>query len=186
MTSREIEEYRALRATIRERSTTRVWLAVFGITAWAALALATVAFLELPVASLIPLLVLSATFDGVLAIHTAVERVGRYLQVFFEDAANDRGWEHYAMAYGLRFPGGGVDPLFCAVFWGAIALNLIPTAIAIPAPGVIEWTVVGLAHAGAAVRIYRARRHAAGQRVVDLERFQHLKAEHAPSQSAAP
>lgn len=177
MTSREIEEYRALRATIRERSTTRLWLAVAGVAAWAALSLASAAFLELPVASLVPLLVLAVTFDSVLAIHTAVERVGRYLQVFFEDAEHDRGWEHYAMEYGIRFPGGNVDPLFCPVFWGAIGLNLIPAAIAVPSPGLIEWTVVGLAHAGLATRIYRARRHAAGQRTVDLERFRRLKAE---------
>lgn len=183
MTSREIEEYRELRATIRERSTARLWLTLAGLAVWAATWLAIVAFLELPVATLVPLLILAATFDGVLAIHTAVERIGRYLQVCFEDAEHDRGWEHYAMEYGRRFPGGS-DPLFCAVFWGAIVLNLIPAAIADPSAGPIEWTVVGLAHAGVAFRIHRARRLAAGQRGVDLERFARLKAEsrrHAPS-----
>jgi len=184
MTSREIEEYRALRDTIRERSTTRLWVALAGVAMWAMLTLTTAAFLELPVASLVPLLMLAAVFEVILALHTAVERVGRYIQVFFEDAERDRGWEHHAMEYGHRFPGGGGDPLFCAIFWSAIVLNLIPAAIATPAPGLIEWTVVGLAHAGLAARIYVARRRAAGQRVTDLERFTRLKTDGAATGAA--
>lgn len=186
MTSREIDEYRALRATIRERSTARLWIALTGFIAWAVLMMATAAFVELPVATLVPLLLLALTFDLVYAIHTAVERVGRYIQVFFEDAVTDRGWEHQAMEFGRRFPGGGIDPLFCWPFWGAIVLNLIPAAVINPQPGVIEWVVVGAAHAFVATRIYRARRHAAGQRAVDLERFQALRADSQPSATAAP
>ena len=48
MTSREIEEYRALRDTIRERSTARVWIVLAGFGIWAALALGTAALAELP------------------------------------------------------------------------------------------------------------------------------------------
>ena len=55
MTPRQIEEYRALRDTIRERSTARVWVALAGIVAWSALMMATAAFVELPIATLVPL-----------------------------------------------------------------------------------------------------------------------------------
>lgn len=164
----------------------RLWIAFAGFTSWALLTVATAAFLELPIASLVPLLMLALTFDVVFAIHTAVERVGRYIQVFFEDAERDRGWEHQAMEFGRRFPGGGIDPLFCTPFWCAIVLNLIPAAIAMPAPGPIEWTVVGLAHAALAVRIYAARHRAAGQRASDLERFTRLKADGIAATGHAP
>lgn len=185
MTSREIDEYRALRDTIRERSTTRLWIALIGIAAWATLMMATAAFIELPVATLMPLLVLAVTFDIVYALHTAVERIGRYLQVFFEDASQDRGWEHQAMEYGRQFPGGGVDPLLCVYFWLATALNLVPALIVTPAPSQFEWGVVGVAHLAFAVRVVVARRHAAGQRAMDLARFIRLKQQAASSTSTS-
>jgi len=175
MTSREIEEYRALRDTIRERSTARLWIALTGVSAWAALMLATATFIELPVATLVPLLVLALTFEIVSGIHTAVERVGRYVHVFLEAPSNDRGWEHQVMEYGRRFAGGGTDPLFCSTFWAAAVLNLLPAAIVTPSPGALEWTVVGSAHAGFAVRVLNARRRAARQRALDLERFTQLR-----------
>lgn len=173
MTSREIEEYRALRDTIRERSTARVWIVLAGFGIWAALALGSAALAELPVATLLPLLLLLLTFEIAFAIHTGVERVGRYIQVFFEDESTDRGWEHQAMAFGRRFPAGGPDPLFAAHFWAAIGLNLIPAALAAPAP--VEWVVVGSLHAVAILRIVSARRSARTQRASDLEHFRTLK-----------
>jgi len=173
MTPRQIEEYRALRSTIRERSTARVWIALAGFSAWAGAAVATAALWTLPVATLIPLLLLALTFEIVLALHTAVERIGRYLQVFFEDAQIDAGWEHTVMAYGREFPGGGPDPLFCGYVWAATVLNLIPAALVTPQP--IEWAVVGAAHALVALHVWLARRAAAKQRALDLDRFTRLK-----------
>jgi hypothetical protein len=173
MTAREIEEYRALRDTIRERSTLRVWIVLAGLTAWGALTIATGTLAELPVSTLLPLLILSATFEIVFGLHTGVERVGRYIQVFFENETADRGWEHQAMAYGRQFPGGGPDPLFAAYFWAATLLNLVPAAVARPAP--IEWAVVGTVHALVIGRVALARRQAGQQRSRDLERFQRLK-----------
>ena len=41
MTDRDLEEYKALRATIRQRGTARTWVFGAGLAAWAALALAT-------------------------------------------------------------------------------------------------------------------------------------------------
>lgn len=175
MTSREIDEYRTLRETIRERSTARLWIALAGLLGWAALMMATAAFIELPVATLVPLLVLVLTFDIVYSIHVAVERIGRYIQVFFEDADRDRGWEHQAMEFGRRFPKGGTDPLFCRHFWAAVVLNLLPAAIVTPGPSAIESTVVGVAHLAVALHILTARSRAAGQRDLDLARFAQLK-----------
>src|SRR5947208_9263461 len=77
MTPRELEEYSALRATIRERGTARVWVFLAGLALWAALTIATAALVSLPVAALLPLLTLAATFEMVFALHTAVERIGR-------------------------------------------------------------------------------------------------------------
>src|SRR5438552_11434259 len=88
VTLSEQEQYRSLRATIRERGTARVWLFAGGIAVWAALAVTIGALSAPPVATLVPLLVLVAAFEGVYALHVGVERVGRYLEVFFED-----GWE---------------------------------------------------------------------------------------------
>ena len=112
LTPRELEEYKALRDTIRERGTTRVWVVLAGLAAWGGLVLATAAVMPMPVATILPLLILATTFEIAFALHTGVERVGRYIQVFLEDGS---GWEHAAMALSDS-PGGGVDPLFANYF----------------------------------------------------------------------
>ena len=91
MTPRELAEYQALRETIRERGTTRVWLLLATFVAWGALAIATAALAALPIATLLPLLVLAVGFETGFAVHTGVERIGRYIQVFFESDDADRG-----------------------------------------------------------------------------------------------
>jgi len=172
MTPSELEEYRALRETIRERGTARVWVFVAGLVAWGALTIATAALAALPVATLLPLLVLAAVFEAVFSLHTGVERVGRYIQVFHEDTA---GWEHTAMAYGRAPRGSGTDPLFTAFFIGATFLNFVPVLIAEPVA--TEVVVMGAAHLLLVVRILFARRAAGQQRAADLERYRNLKRE---------
>jgi len=164
-------EYRALRDTIRERGTARVWIFVVGLVAWAALAMATASLSGIPVAMLGPLLVLGAVFEVVLALHVGVERIGRYIQVFHEASP---GWEHAAMAFGQAYPGSGPDPLFTLLFAAAAVLNFIPVLQAEPV--VIEVAVVGSAHLLFIARLIVARRHAAHQRAADLERFEKIKA----------
>jgi hypothetical protein len=78
------------------------------------------------------------------------------------------------MAYGRAFPGSGSDPLFGSYFWLATLFNFIPAVLAQPVP--LEWMVVGTVHALLIVRVAVARRQAARQRVIDLERFERLKA----------
>jgi hypothetical protein len=171
MTPRDVEEYSALRDTIRERGTARVWIVFVGVVAWAGLAIATASLAALPVATLLPLVELATAFEIVFALHTGVERIGRYIQVFFEEGES-RGWEHTAMAYGQTF-GGGTDPLFANLFRIATILNFIPALYASPLP--IEWGVVGTIHVLFIVRILGAKRQANRQRAVDLERFRTLK-----------
>jgi hypothetical protein len=175
LTSRELDEYRALRETIRQRGSLRVTLFLVALLGWAAATIATAALAALPVATLLPLLLLTAGFEVVFALHTAVERIGRYLQVFYEDdeaLRGERSWERTAMAYGRAHPGGS-DPLFVVYFIIATVLNFVPVILAEPVQ--IEVTVVGAAHVLVVARILFARHAASGQRVKDLERFQRLK-----------
>jgi hypothetical protein len=170
MTARELEEYRALRDTIRERSTARIWVFLAGFVGWGALTIATAALAALPVATFLPLLILAATFEGVFSLHLGVERIGRYIQVFLEE---DGGWEHVAMAVGKPLKGTSSDPLFTAHFIIAVLLNIVPALLAQPVA--IEVTVVLAVHLLVVVRIVLARRVASHQRAADLKRFSDLR-----------
>ena len=168
MTPREQEEYKALRATIRERGTARPWIACFGIAAWAAIVVATAAISAPPVGTVVPLLVHAAAFECVFALHIGVERIGRYLQVIYDDH-----WEQTAMAFG-RPPGAvGLDPLFMIPFVIATVTNMMPALI--QGPTTQELIFVGGAHALFVVRLVAARAAAGKQRAVDLKRFEEIK-----------
>jgi hypothetical protein len=166
--SRDLEEYRALRATIRQRGTARTWVFVATLCAWASLTVALATLGSLPLLSLVPLLVLAAGFEAVFALHVAVERVGRYLQVFHADR-----WEQTAMAFGAPLAGTGVDPLFAVCFGLAAACNLVSVVVARPVRA--EWTALGSVHLLVLARIVLARRAAGRQRPADLARFMQLR-----------
>jgi hypothetical protein len=161
-------EHEALRATIRTRSTARVALFVAALSVWAPFAYALMAFDAVPLATVFPLVVLAAGFEAVFALHVGVERIGRYLQVFYDDQ-----WEQTAMAFGRPLAGTGSDPLFATLFSVAILCNFLPVVLAGPTPQ--ELGVIGVLHAILLVRIGLARRAAARQRSTDLERFQQIK-----------
>ncbi|HEX2462546.1 MAG TPA: hypothetical protein VHJ58_20560 [Vicinamibacterales bacterium] len=76
MTRSNQTEFEALQATTRARGTTRIVLFYVGIAVWAALTLATTAIIVLPVAALLPLLVLAAGFEATAALHIGVEGRG--------------------------------------------------------------------------------------------------------------
>jgi hypothetical protein len=196
MTEREQVEYSALRATIRERGTARVYIFAGGVAAWGALTAASAALASTPLATLLPLVVLACVFEAVFALHIGVERVGRYLQVFHEAepatpehaqtgapaapptprSAPPRGasgWEHVAMAFGRPSGGAALDPLFSVPFLVAALVNLGPALVLEPTR--VELVFVGGAHALFAVRLAAARAAATRQRAVDLERFAQLK-----------
>jgi hypothetical protein len=182
MTAREQDEYRALRATIRERGTARVCIFVAGVAAWTAATIATAALASSPVASLLPLLLLAGVFEAIFALHVGVERIGRYLQVFYETPAGDSPslpalpkWEHAAMAFGR--PRGAVttDGLFTVPLLLAALVNMAPALLLNPIRA--ELIFVGGAHALFVLRLTVARLAAGRQRAIDLKRFQQLKAE---------
>ena len=162
-------EFAALRDTIRERGTVRMILVPVTFGLWAGTAIATTAAIQLPIAALLPLLVLAAGFEAIYALHINVERIGRYLQVFHEP---EGGWENVAMAFGQRFPGRGPDALFSTLFLIATAINYLPVALGGTTP---ELVAGGLLHLVLAVHIGTARNRASSQREKDLERFHAIK-----------
>src|SRR5204863_6929686 len=162
------EEFAALRSTIRDRGTVRLILLPVTFGLWAAAAVATTAAIQLPIAALVPLVVLAAGFEAIYALHVNVERIGRYIQVFHEP---DGGWEHVAMAFGQRFPGKGPDALFSGLFLIATALNYLPVALGGTIP---ELVAAGVLHLLLAFHIGTARSRASRQRQQDLERFHAL------------
>lgn len=174
MTPRELEEFRALRATIRERGTARLYVFVAGLVAWAGLVLATVATMTLPIATLLPLVVLVGVFEAVLALHIGVERVGRYLQVYFEDVdEGPRQWEHAAMNFGADAAKGTPSPIFASTFLMATLTNFVPSVLAGALP--LEYAVVGTVHLLFVMRVTTAKKLVARQRAADLARFQEMR-----------
>jgi hypothetical protein len=166
-------EYAALRQTIASRGTTRMVLLPVTLIGWSALSLLLLLFSELPVASLITLAVLVGGFEAIHALHVGVERIGRYLQVFYETGSDAPRWETTAMAVGPSLPGGGIDPLFAVLFVAAALLNVM--AALLPQPTPLEIGVVSLVHAGFVFRVVRARGAAARQRAVELESYRALR-----------
>lgn len=175
MTIRD-HEYGELRRTIGIRGTVRVASIPLTFVSWAGLSVVLVLFSELPVAALFTLAVLAAGFEAVHALHVGVERIGRYLQVAYEEAPLDSsvsgsqpGWETTAMKVGPALPGGGVDPLFTILFCSAAIVNLIPAIL--PVPTTIEISLIGALHITFIIRVLRARSAAARQRAIELEQY---------------
>jgi len=166
-------EFAVLRQTIASRGTTRMVLVPVTCLGWAVLTLTLLLFGGPPVATLLPLGVLVGGFEAVHALHVGAERIGRYLQVYYEADPNGPRWETTAMTVGPALPGGGVDPLFSAVFVGATLINLVPALLPQPTP--VELGVIGALHAAFVFRVVRARGAAARQRAVELESFKALQ-----------
>lgn len=140
--------------------------------AWAGLAGALPVWASPPAAAVLALGVLAAGFEAVHALHVGTERIGRYLQVYYEADPDGPRWETTAMAVGPALPGGGIDPLFSALFVGAALLNFWLARGSTSSP--VEFTVVGVIHGAFALRIVRARIAATRQRAVELESFKAL------------
>ena len=103
-------EFTVLRATIASRGTARMVLVPAVIAGWAALAIVVILFGDLPVAALPPLAILVAGFEAINALHVGVERIGRYLQVFYEGASGAPAWETTAMAIAPLSMSGATKP----------------------------------------------------------------------------
>jgi hypothetical protein len=180
-TSQEDLEYASLRTTISQRGTVRVALLPATITAWAVMAGALVLFGDLPIATIFPLAALVGGFEAIHALHAGVERIGRYVQVYYEADTGGPRWETTAMAVGPSLPGGGVDPLFTVVFVCATIANLAPL-LAVE-PTMSELVLLALLHLAFLVRLVRARVAAARQRAVELESFRAIRSQQSASKT---
>ncbi|MGH9385367.1 MAG: hypothetical protein ACRD2N_13885 [Vicinamibacterales bacterium] len=181
MNGRDADEYRALRGTIAHRGTWRPALMLAGTIAWAGALIAVLVLLPYPLASTIPLLVLVATFESVRTLHFGSERIGRYLQVFHEEAgprpkraADTPSWETVAMAFGVKVPGAGGNPLFAPVFGLAATINFL--AVILPGPIALELGLLAAPHLAFVVWLIAADRAMRTQRAVELARFRALHA----------
>lgn len=169
-----VAEFAALRRAIAARGTARIVIAPVTCAVWATLTLVLVLFSDVPLATLLSLAVLVGGFEAIHALHVGAERIGRYLQVQYEGTAGGPQWETAAMAVGPSLPGGGVDPLFSAVFAGGAVLNLLSALVVLTEPTVLELSILGAVHLAFVFRVIRARVAAARQRAVELESFRTL------------
>jgi len=166
-------EYTVLRHTIASRGTARITLLPVTLIGWALVAGTLTVLGNNPAMSLFSLAVLAGGFEAIHAMHVGVERIGRYIQVFYEGTADVPRWETTAMAIGPTLPGGGVDPLFTVIFAFATLLNLISAIV--PSPTRLELGVIGLMHGVFLLRLVRARWAASRQRAVDLESYRAVR-----------
>src|SRR5436190_487845 len=141
-------EYLVLRRTIAQRGALRPVLVLAGMAIWGALLIAVLVLLPYPVAAAIPLLSLLVTFEVIRPLHFGAERIGRYIQVFYEEAGepgrsltDTPSWERVAMNFGV-VPGVGGHPLFVPLFLLATAINFV--AVLLPRPVPIESSVMAL------------------------------------------
>jgi len=167
-------EFTVLRQTISTRGTVRIILLPITLVGWSAIISALLfSGIRLPVGALFSLAVLAAGFEAIHALHAGVERIGRYLQVFYEAGADGPQWETTCMMVGPALPGGGVDPLFTLLFASAAVVNSFPALM--PGTTRAEIILIAVVHTAFLVRIARARWAAARQRAVELESYRAIR-----------
>ncbi len=191
------EEFRQLRATVRERGSLRVVLFVATLAVWAVVTGLMAAFISLPLASLLPLILLMSGFEAVHQLHIGIERIGRYLYVRYESGGGTRAggathagggpvetvaharaaalsqpmWESAIAAFGAghRPSTRPADALFALPFTAAIIVNFLAALLGATSA---EIAGIGVIHAFAALRVWTARRAAGHQRAEDQKRFE--------------
>ena len=172
-------EYVILRRTIAHRGALRPVLVLCGLAIWAVLLIAVLVLLPYPVAAAIPLLILTVTFEVIRPLHFGAERIGRYLQVFYEETgepgralADTPSWERVAMSFGA-VPGVGGNPLFVPLFFLATAINYV--AVLLPEPVAVELSVMAIPHLAFIAWLIAANRAMRNQRAVELARLRELR-----------
>jgi hypothetical protein len=145
---------------------------------WAVVLIAVLVLLPVPVAAAIPLLSLVVTFEVIRPLHFGAERIGRYLQVFYEEAGEpgraftDRpSWERVAMSFGA-VPGVGGHPLFVPLFLIATAINYL--AVLLPRPVAVELSVMAIPHLAFIAWLVVSDRAMRNQRAIELARLREL------------
>jgi hypothetical protein len=174
-------EFEVLRATIRARGLARPLAFLAGLFIWALTLVAILAWVPNPVSAVIPLLVLVGSFEVVRNLHTGVERIGRYVQVFFEEGGDDGtamtppAWERTAMAFGPSLPGAGGHPLFFPLFLLATVVNLV--AVMLPGPVLIEVITLLVPHVAFLFWMLYCDRGMRRQRTMELARFREMRSD---------
>ena len=171
-------EYLVLRQTIAQRGALRPILVLIGLAFWAITLIAVLALLPYPVAAAIPLLVLVATFEVIRPLHFGAERIGRYIQVFYEEdgdpgrpLSDAPAWERVAMSFGV-VPGVGGHALFVPLFLIATALNYL--AVLLPRPATVEVSAMAIPHLAFIVWMVTVDRAMRSQRTIELARLREL------------
>src|SRR5436190_4707850 len=171
-------EYLVLRRTIAQRGALRPVLVLCGMAIWAALLIAVLVMLPYPVAAAIPLLSLLVTFEVIRPLHFGAERIGRYIQVFYEEAgepgrslSDTPSWERVAISFGA-VPGVGGHPLFVPLFLLATAINYL--AVLLPEPAAVELSVMAIPHLAFVAWLVAADRAMRTQRAIELARLREL------------
>ena len=179
-----LEEFRQLRATIRERGTARAVVSVITFVSWAALAVASTGVGIAPLTALAPLVALAGGFEVMFALHVGAERIGRYVFVFYERSGADPAmpkWESTIASFG-RTPAAAsprVTALAEVTFIAAALTNLIAALGAFTVPAVTRHYLDGplpklatvVLHALVIARILQAARQARRQRDTDTAAF---------------
>jgi hypothetical protein len=171
-------EYLVLRRTIAQRGALRPILLLFGIGVWAVVLTAVLVWLPYRLASAIPLLVLAATFEAIRPLHFGAERIGRYVQVFYEEAGepgrsllDTPSWERVTLSFGV-VPGVGGNPLFVPIFFLATFVNYL--SMLLSGPVAIDLAIMAAPHAifvGWLIANHRAMKT---QRTIELDRLRQL------------
>jgi hypothetical protein len=172
--TKKVAEYRALRATIQQRGTARVLLLPVVFIGWTGIAVATANVITVAISTLVPLFILVAGFEAIFALQVNVERIGRYLEVFYE-GDTEPGWERTASRFAQSFPEAGHDPLFGRLFVLATSVNFLPAALGWE--NLPELAVLAGLHLLFINRIRLARAFASSQREQDLQRLLALQRE---------
>lgn len=175
-----VQEYRQLRDAIAARGDLRARMFLGGIAAWAGALIAVLAALPYPLTATIPLAVLVAVFETIRPIHFGAERIGRYLQVYYEERgtlsrplAETPSWERSAMAVGGSLPGAAGHPLYLPVFLIAVALNYL--AVILPGPVLAEMVLLAIPHAAFIVWLLIVDHAVRLQRERELNRLRVLR-----------
>ena len=171
-------EFSALRQTIETRGGARIYAFLAGFATWAVSLIVVLIWLPNPIAAVIPLVVLLATFETIRVLHLVVERIGRYIQVFYEErleatTLTPPSWERAAMQFGPSVPGAGGHPLFLPLFALATVVNGL--AIVFPGPLMIEAVWLAVPHATFLVWMLYCDRGMRRQRASDLARYRALR-----------
>jgi hypothetical protein len=172
-------EYTVLRETIASRGSLRPVMFLAGLSAWALALTLVLIWLPNPAGAVVPLVILAGTYEAIRALHVGVERIGRYLQVFHEEAMPADGpswtpaWERTAMAFGPVVPGAGVHPYFFAIFLVATCTNFL--AVVLPGPLPIELAGFSVPHGAFLTWMVYCERGMRRQRAEELTRFRQLR-----------